>query len=148
MTEGELKFFIDVVTEYFEQITGESAGMGIPYIKSEEPAVLSFTGLIGISGPRKGAIYFTAEKALLSSLTREILDLVDPDDDSLLDMVGELTNTIAGNVRKSFGADFLISVPMLIKGKPTDILMRLKPPVFIVPILWRKEKAFLAVGLE
>ncbi len=148
MTETELKFFIEVVTDYFEQVTGESAVMGIPYIKSDEPAVLSFTGLIGISGPRKGAIYFTAESGLLTTLTQEILDLADPDDDSLLDMVGELTNTIAGNVRKSFGSDFLISVPMLIKGRPTDILMRLKPPVFIVPILWRKDKAFLAVGLE
>lgn len=148
MTESELKFFIEVVTDYFEQVTGESAVMGIPYIKSDEPAVLSYTGLIGISGPRKGAIYFTTEQGLLKRLTQEILDLADPDEDSLLDMVGELTNTIAGNVRKSFGSSFLISVPMLIKGKPTDILMRLKPPVFIVPILWRKDKAFLAVGLE
>lgn len=148
MTESELKFFIEVVTDYFEQVTGEGAVMGLPFLKSEEPAVLAFTGLIGISGPRKGAIYFTSDAKLLTTLTQEILDLADPDEDSLLDMVGELTNTIAGNVRKSFGADFLISVPMLIKGKPQDILMRLKPPVFIVPILWRKEKAFLAVGLE
>ncbi len=148
MTEGELKFFIEVVTTYFAQVTGEPATMGIPYVKKSEPVVLDYTGLIGISGPRKGGIYFTAGPALLAELTQVILGLDEADEETLLDMAGELTNTIAGNVRKSFGADFLISVPMLIKGKPEDILMRLKPPVFVIPLNWRREKAFLVVGLE
>ncbi len=148
MTEVELKFFIEVVTTYFGQVTGEEAAMGIPYVKNAEPVVLDYTGLIGISGPRKGGIYFTAGKVLLSELTKVILDAEEADEDTLLDMVGELTNTIAGNVRRSFGADFLISVPMLIKGRPDDILVRLKPPVFVIPLNWHKEKAFLVVGLE
>lgn len=148
MTENELKFFIDVVTDYFGQVTGEPAEMGIPYVKKAEPVVLDYTGLIGISGPRKGGIYFTAGKSLLASLTEVILELRDPEEEMLLDMVGELTNTVAGNVRKSFGADFLISVPMLIKGRPDDILVRLKPPVFVIPLNWRHEKAYLVVGLE
>ena len=99
MTESELKFFIDVVTEYFGQVTGEPAVMGLPYVKKTEPVVLPYTGLIGISGPRKGGIYFTAGAPLLSELTRVILD-AEADEETLLDMVGELTNTIAGNVRK------------------------------------------------
>lgn len=148
MTETELKFFIEVVTTYFGQITGEPAVMGIPYVKKSEPVVLEYTGLIGISGPRKGGIYFTAGPRLLSDLTKVILEVEDADEETLLDMVGELTNTIAGNVRRSFGGDFLISVPMLIKGKPEDILMRLKPPVFVIPLNWRREKAYLVVGLE
>jgi len=148
MTENELKFFIDVVTTYFGQVTGEAATMGIPYVKKAEPVVLEYTGLIGISGPRKGGIYFTAGPLLLEELTRVILGMDEADEDTLLDLVGELTNTIAGNVRKSFGTDFLISVPMLIKGKPDDILMRLKPPVFVIPLNWRRERAFLVVGLE
>lgn len=148
MTENELKFFIEVVTSYFGQVTGETASMGIPYVKKTEPVVLEYTGLIGISGPRKGGIYFTAGPGLLAGLTRVILGMEEADEETLLDMVGELTNTIAGNVRKSFGADFLISVPMLIKGKPDDILMRLKPPVFVIPLNWQREKAYLVVGLE
>ena len=147
MTEAEIKFFIEVVTTYFGQVTGEDAVMGIPYVKNAEPVVLDYTGLIGISGPRKGGIYFTAGRVLLNELTKLILGTEEAED-ILLDMVGELTNTIAGNVRRSFGADFLISVPMLIKGRPDDILMRLKPPVFVIPLNWHKEKAFLVVGLE
>lgn len=148
MTETELKFFIEVVTSYFGQVTGEAATMGIPFVKKSEPVVLDYTGLIGISGPRKCGIYFTAGAGLLRNLTKVILEADEPDEETLLDMVGELTNTIAGNVRKSFGGDFLISVPMLIKGKPEDILMRLKPPVFVIPLTWQREKAYLVVGLE
>ncbi len=84
----------------------------------------------------------------MGELTKVILGVDDAEEETLLDMVGELTNTIAGNVRKNFGGDFLISVPMLVKGKPDDILMRLKPPVFVIPLNWRKEKAYLVVGLE
>ena len=148
MTENELKFFIDVVTTYFAQVTGEPAAMGIPYVKRAEPVVLDYTGVIGISGPRKGGIYFTAGPKLLAELTRVILGVDDAEEETLLDMVGELTNTIAGNARKSFGPDFLISVPMLVRGRPLDILMRLTPPVFIIPLNWHREKAFLVVGLE
>jgi chemotaxis protein CheX len=147
VTETEIRFFIDVVTSYFGQISGEPAAMGIPYVKKAEPVVLEYTGLIGISGPRKGAVYFTAGPGLLAELTRVILE-AEADEQTLLDMVGELTNTIAGNARRSFGPDFLISVPMVLKGKPDDILLRLTPPVFVIPLNWRREKAFLVVGLE
>lgn len=149
MTENELKSFIDVVITYFTQVTREPATMGLPFAKrDEQPVVLDYTGLIGISGPRKGGIYLTTGPELLAKLTEEILDVSDPDDETRLDMVGELTNTIAGNVRKSFGPDFMISVPMVIKGRPDDIHVRLKPPVFVIPINWRHEKAYLVVGLE
>jgi chemotaxis protein CheX len=148
MKETELKFFIDVVTTYFSQVTGEAASMGIPYVKQSEPVVLDYTGVIGISGPRKGGIYFTTGPKLLTELTRVILEVDVADEETLLDMVGELTNTIAGNARKSFGADFLISVPVLVRGRPQDILMRLTPPVFVIPLNWHREKAFLVVGLE
>lgn len=148
MTEVELKSFINVVISYFTQVTGESAAMGLPYVKKDEPVALEYTGLIGISGPRRGGIYLTAGAGLLAELTREILDVSDADEETILDMVGELTNTIAGNVRQSFGPDFMISVPMLIRGKPEDITMKLKLPLFVIPINWRKEKAFLVVGLE
>jgi chemotaxis protein CheX len=148
MTEGELKFFIEVVSDYFVQVSGEPAAMGIPYVKKSEPVVLGYTGLIGISGPRKGALYFTAPLALLENLTEVILGTDAADDETLLDMAGELTNTVAGNVRRNFGTDFLISVPLVIRGKPDDILVRLKPPVYVIPLNWRRERAFLVVGLE
>jgi chemotaxis protein CheX len=55
---------------------------------------------------------------------------------------------IAGNARRDFGSDFMISVPIVVKGAPEDIMLRLRPPVFIIPVTWRTHSAYLAVGIE
>jgi chemotaxis protein CheX len=148
MTEAELKTLIRVVTDYFYSISGTSAKMGMPYIKRGNDATFDFTGIIGISGSRRGGVYYTAEKELFMEFGRYILGEDIQDDDSLMDLAGEMTNTIAGNMREIFGSSFLISVPIVMKGKVDDISMRLKPPVFIIPIEWNGHPSQLAVGLE
>lgn len=148
MKEEELKTFIDVVVSYFEQTTGEAAEMGVPYIKNHEAVVLDYTGIIGISGARKGGIYLTASKPMLSDIAEKLLGTKADDDDTISDMAGELCNTIAGNVRSTFGSSFLISVPMVLQGSPHDIMMKMHQPVFIIPIQWKTHQSYLVVGLE
>lgn len=148
MTELELKYFVDVVVNYFQDISGEPSEMGIPFVKEKETVLLDYTGLIGISGAKKGAIYLTASKDMLSEITSILLGYESPEEDLVVDMAGEIANTIAGNVRENFGASFMISVPIILKGCPEDVIIRMVPPIFIIPIKWRKYSAFLAVGLE
>jgi chemotaxis protein CheX len=148
MTEQEVKYFIDVVVNYFRDISGEPSEMGIPYIKEKETVLLDYTGLIGISGAKKGAIYLTSSKEMLSEITSILLGYDNPEEELVVDMAGEIANTIAGNVRENFGASFMISVPIILKGCPDDVIIRMVPPIFIIPIKWRKHSAFLAVGLE
>ncbi|MDR2747620.1 MAG: chemotaxis protein CheX [Treponema sp.] len=148
MTESELKPIIKIVTEYFFNITGVTAVMGLPYIKRDADPVFDYTGVIGISGARRGGVYYTAGRELLAEFGRFILGEDPLDEASLGDLVGEMTNTIAGNMREIFGASFLISVPIILTGKIDTINMRLKPPVFVIPIKWKDHTSHLAVGLE
>uniref|UniRef100_A0A7C3IDW8 Chemotaxis protein CheX n=1 Tax=Gracilinema caldarium TaxID=215591 RepID=A0A7C3IDW8_9SPIR len=148
MTEEELRGFIQVVTNYFESISGEKAVMGLPYVKGAGSTLGDYTGLIGISGSRKGGIYFTTGRPLLEEFAYIILGEAVQDDDYLYDLVGEITNTIAGNMRETFGSTFLISIPIVLRGRVTDIDMKLKPPVFIIPITWKHHNSHLAIGLE
>jgi chemotaxis protein CheX len=148
MTDSQIKPFIKVVTEYFQNITDTPAEMGLPYIKRSGDEIYDYTGVIGISGSRRGGIYFTAKPQMLQEFGHFILGEEELDDEALYDLVGEMTNTIAGNMREIFGSSFLISVPIVLKGKIEDISMRLKPPVFIIPIVWKGHTAHLAVGLE
>ncbi|MDR2314628.1 MAG: chemotaxis protein CheX [Spirochaetaceae bacterium] len=148
MTESELKPIIRIVTEYFYNITGAAAVMGLPYIKRDGDPVFDYTGVIGISGARRGGVYYTAGRDLLAEFGRSILGEEPLDDSALGDLVGEMTNTIAGNMREIFGASFLISVPIILTGKIDTINMRLKPPVFVIPIKWKDHTSHLAVGLE
>ncbi|MDR2072485.1 MAG: chemotaxis protein CheX [Spirochaetaceae bacterium] len=148
MTESELKPIIRIVTEYFCNITGVTAVMGLPYIKRDGDPVFDYTGVIGISGARRGGVYYTAGRELLAEFGKSILGEEPLDDTSLGDLVGEMTNTIAGNMREIFGASFLISVPIILTGRIDTINMRLKPPVFVIPIKWKDHTSHLAVGLE
>jgi chemotaxis protein CheX len=148
MTENELLPIIKIVTEYFFNVTSVPAAMGLPYIKRGDDPVFDYTGIIGVSGVRRGGVYYTAGKELLAEFGKSILGEEELNDEALNDLVGEMTNTIAGNMREIFGPSFFISVPIVLKGKIDNISMRLKPPVFVIPIKWKDYKSHLAVGLE
>lgn len=148
MKEEDIKIFVDIVINYFKEITGEDTTMGVPFVKNDNLSVLPYTGIIGISGQYRGGIYLSAEKELLEQVASTILGTDEVDESGCIDMLGEITNTIAGNARSSFGSQFMISVPIVIKGQPEDIFFQLKPPVFVIPIQWRKLPCFLAIGLE
>ena len=70
------------------------------------------------------------------------------DDQSVFDMIGEIANTIAGNARTSFGAEFNISVPTIFKGKPNNFRIILRTPVVVLPVNWKGHQAFLVVGID
>ncbi|MCK4754872.1 MAG: chemotaxis protein CheX [Calditrichia bacterium] len=148
MNETDLHFFIDSTVNYFEEVTNEKATAGIPYIKDDEPVVLEYTGIIGISGKRKGSIYVTTSENMLSTLAKVILDLEEVGKEDIKDLVGEIANTISGNVRQAYGSDFMISVPVVVEGKAKDIKLPDNIQSFVIPITWKDFKSFLVVCLE
>jgi chemotaxis protein CheX len=148
MNETDLHFFIDSTVNYFEEVTNEKATAGIPYIKDDEPVVLEYTGIIGISGKRKGSIYVTSSENMLSTLAKVILGLEEVGKDDIKDLVGEIANTISGNVRQAYGSDFMISVPVVVEGKAKDIKLPDNIQSFVIPITWKDFKSFLVVCLE
>ena len=148
MKEEEIQVFIRGTISYFEEVTGSKAELDIPYTKGAEQIVLDYTGHIGISGSRKGSLYITCSRGMLEEVTRKILLTDEVDDQSVFDMIGEIANTIAGNARTSFGAQFNISVPTIFKGKPDNFRIILRTPVVVLPINWKGHQAFLVVGID
>jgi chemotaxis protein CheX len=148
MNETDLHFFIDSTLNYFEEVTNEKAIAGIPYIKDQEPVVLEYTGIIGISGKRKGSIYITTSGEMLTTVAKIILGLEKISTDDVKDLAGEIANTISGNVRQAYGSDFMISVPVVVEGKAKDIKLPENIQSFVIPITWQDHKSFLVVCLE
>ncbi len=148
MNEIDLHFFIESTENYFEEITGERGSAGIPYLKASDPVVLDYTGVIGITGKRRGSIYITTRESLLAELGMYILGPTDLGKVALKDLAGEIANTIAGNVRKAYGSSFLISVPVVVEGRPRGIRLPDDIPSFVVPVRWKTHQAFLVVCLE
>jgi chemotaxis protein CheX len=90
-------------------------------------------------------IYFTAGQHMLQEMLQA---LGDHEKGAEADMVGEIANTLSGNARKAFGSEFLISVPVVLHGPNRSISFphRVKP--FVIPILWRRHRCHLMIGLE
>lgn len=147
MNEEEIKVFIDGAMRYFERISGEAATIEPPFLRGDDPIALDFSGVIGISGRHRGAVYFTSGRDLLATLLERLGD-GQIDDASLADLVGEVANTIAGNARRYFGTEFLISVPIVLTGRPASISFPRDLKSVVIPILWSGARSFLIVCLE
>jgi len=148
MNEEFVNVFVDGMMRYLEHIPNVDSTVGTPYLMdTDSPTHYDITGVIGVSGDRKGCVYFTAPRVFLSHLlaTQGETDL---SDDNLLDLSGEIANTIAGNARSDFGKNFQISVPVVVEGAPSGMHLPKGIRSFAIPITWRKYTPILVVALE
>lgn len=148
MSEQTLQVFIDGVVRFFEHTNDKNVKVGAPYlVENETPAAYDMTGVIGISGPYRGCVYFTAPRILLKHLLLSIGE-TETTNDYLFDLVGEVANTISGNARSSFGHEFMISVPAMIEGAPGTIHLPKNMRSYVIPIYWKSYHAAVVICLE
>lgn len=148
MSEATLQVFIDGVVNYFQHTSEKDVKVGSPYlVENANPAAFDYTGIIGVSGPYRGTVYFTAPKALLTHLLLAIGEK-DTSMDNILDLVGEVANTISGNARSEFGHDFMISVPVVVEGAPSKIHLPKDLRSYVIPIYWKAYSAAVVICLE
>jgi len=147
MSEETIKIFIDGATNYFQHTSDKDVRVGTPYlVENAKPVAFDYTGIIGVSGPIRGTVYFTAPKILLTHL---LLSLGESDTSNLniLDVVGEVANTISGNARAELGHEFMISVPIMIEGAPNSIHLAEDQRSYVIPIYWKAYSAAIVVCL-
>ena len=148
MKEQKLQIFVSIITNYFNQFGNEELIVDTPYLlENQQPKVYDYTGVIGISGVQKGVVYFSATSALLDSIL-DSMGETDKSEDNLVDLVGEVANTIAGNARTEFGSEFHISVPLVFKGSPQSIILPKSGRSFIIPVSWRGQIGEIVVCLQ
>lgn len=148
MKEEKIQIFVDITKNYFQQFSSEELIVETPYLsEGVEPRVYDFTGVIGISGVMRGVVYVTATRDLLNVVLQDMNE-DDANESMLVDLVGEIANTIAGNARKEFGADFHISIPFVFKGAPQSVILSKENRAFIIPIIWRQKVGEIVVYLE
>lgn len=147
--EKTVNIFIDSIDNYFTKLTESPVETFVPYVKKPEELVLGeCTGMIGIAGIKKGLVYISGDMELYRELIRDYVGLKDPKENDMLDMAGELSNVVAGNVREVYGDSFLISVPVVFKGKPDSLRFPENVPIYVIPFKWRIYKAYMVVGIQ
>ena len=148
MSEEILQVFIDGALRYFQHTSDKDVKVGTPYlVNNTEPMAFDFTGIIGVSGPMKGCVYFSAPRVLLKHLLLSIGEK-DTKQENLTDLVGEVANTIAGNARSAFGKDFMISVPLVIQGAPDNIHLPKELRSYVIPVYWKAYSAVVVICFE
>ncbi|GGB91123.1 hypothetical protein GCM10011352_16460 [Marinobacterium zhoushanense] len=148
LDQEAIEVFIDSLAHFYRQIGVDEAQIGVPYLLDSNKTIISdFTGIIGVSGKRKGCVYYTCPKAMLSYI---LLAMGEKEVSSsyLCDLVGEIANTIAGNARKAFGSDFMISVPVVVQGKPERIQLPESTRSVVIPAKWKFYESIIVVALE
>lgn len=148
MSEETLQVFIDGAIRFFEHTNDKEVKVGTPYlVENNSPAAYDLTGIIGISGPYRGCVYFTAPRILLKHLLLSIGE-TDTRSENLFDLVGEVANTISGNARSTFGQEFMISVPIMLEGAPSHIHLPKNLRSYVIPIYWKAYHAAVVICLE
>ncbi len=145
LKESELRLFVDSVKRYFEvtsRITPEitSAFLGVDKIVGHE-----YNGVVSFSGPFTGQVTvslpLTAVRELLLIQHETTLS-----EANLLDAVGEIANTLAGNARRSLGKDLEISVPTTCKG-PAQATPRVRQHPYVITFRWNTYPGMVCVDL-
>lgn len=148
MKEADLNVFIDGAVRYFSQVSGVSARVGTPYLIYRQSATgRGYTGIIGVTGERRGSVFFTAPKVLVKVLLMSLGE-DDTTHENMCDVVGEVANTISGNARQSFGKEFMISSPVVVSGGSDKLNLPADVRSYVVPIAWRGYEAGLVISLD
>lgn len=147
LKEDNIQVFIDGVNRYFHTNGATDVNVGTPFLlENKTPTAHDYTGIIGISGPYKGSVYFTTPRVLLRHLLISMKE--DTNEENFRDLVGEIANTISGNARSVYGAEFMISVPIVIQGTPEEIHLPRDSYSYIIPIEWKKYEAAIVICID
>ncbi len=148
MVVDDLNVFVDSISNYFQVTSEQSARVGTPFLTEDAtPHISDYTGIISISGNYRGAVFFSAPERMLMRLLRE-LGLMSTQESQLLDLAGEISNTLSGNARRKFGKNFKIMPPSNHRGNTTKMPNSELKKIFIIPIEWSELTANLIISLE
>ena len=142
MNDENLEMFVEGTNHYFETVTQKPAVIGAPFLVKDINEYLSdYTGVIGISGNHKGSVFFTAQGMLRQLLA--VLGILEAGEGKMMDLVGEVSNTISGNARRTFGDQFMLSTPIVLKGKSESVKVARVEEIYVIPLVWRQHQRIL-----
>lgn len=147
LRQKTLPVFVQSIMNYFDRMTGVPAETETPYLLEGTPETFDFTAVIGVSGDLHGCVYYTAPREMLDLLLGFVAEN-QPTDELRCDMAGEVANTLSGNARRQLGKGFMISVPVVIQGKPERLVAYKGIACFVIPILWRGMRSLLMISIS
>ena len=141
----KLGVFLSSISAFFAQIGDTQIAIDTPYLHDNKSAIgYDYSGIIKITGPLEGYVYVSAPSTML----RAVIKVMGESDSSLgmmKDLLGEMANTISGNARTEFGADFIIAPPEIVEGAPSVAYLPKERNSYITPFSWSGHQAVIGI---
>lgn len=145
--------FLTSVLNILSTMARMKAEPGTPSIKTDQVAKGDVTGIIGMTGEQaKGTMAVTFTKPVILAITEKMLgEKLNTIDDTVTDMVGELTNMATGGAKKLLsekGYRFDMAIPTVISGRDHVVLHKSNKPVIMVPFSTEAGAFFIELCFE
>jgi hypothetical protein len=146
LPEQDIHYFVDVTLTHLNKLTGNEITLRSPTIEFQSLVFSAYTGLLHLKGGAEGFVYITASQQFLSQLYTAKGHNGRASEDNCRETIGDVTSHIAQNVTKRFGTTLKISEPRIFSTVPDDPI-EMPPAVYVQPVVWRKEHAYIVLGL-
>jgi hypothetical protein len=146
LPEQDIHYFIDVTLAHLNKLTGNEIVLRSPTIEFQSLVFSAYTGLLHLKGGAEGFVYITASQQFLGHLYTAKGHSGRASEDNCREAIGDLTGHVAQQVHKRFGSTLNVSEPRIFSTVPDDPI-EMPPAVFVQPLVWRKEHAYIVLGL-
>jgi chemotaxis protein CheX len=147
-SEEIMRFFIWSIWRYYHSITGEEPTIETPYIYNGQDEFLAYNGVINVSGNMKGLVTVSLSPNQLEEVANFYSGYEKGNSKFLLDLIGEICNTVSGNVRKFLGEEFVISTPKTFSEYNSATASTHNSASFVFPITWKEHRSYIIVTLD
>jgi chemotaxis protein CheX len=146
LVESDLRLFVDSVTRYFAVSSRTPPMIAAAYLGTEPLTCHDFSAIVAFSGRFRGEVIVS----LPAMAVRELLLMqkeTDLSESNLLDAVGEIANTLAGNARQTLGSGLEISVPTTMRGRASQPA-RVRRHPYVIAFRWNTHPGLVCVDLD
>jgi chemotaxis protein CheX len=145
--------FLESILNVLKTMAKLEARPGKPAIKTSEVAKGDVTGLMGMAGAQaKGTLAITFTEPVILEITKRMLgEEVTGIDDTVTDMVGEITNMVTGGAKKilsEHGYRFDMAIPSVVSGKDHVVHHKSRAPIIIIPFKTDAGNFFIEICFE
>jgi len=146
LNESDLRLFVDSVARYFAVTSRTPPQIAAAFLGTDPLPTHDFNGIVGFSGRFSGQVVVS----LPAAAVRELLLIqreTDLSESNLLDAVGEIANTLAGNARQTLGSGLEISVPATTRGRAARP-SRARAHPYVITFRWNTHPGLVCVDLD
>jgi len=145
--------FLNAILDVLSTMAHVEAKPGKIALKKNTKARGDVSGLIGLAGKEaKGSLAITFTESVILDITCKMLgESVDSIDETVTDMVGEITNMVTGGAKRTFsemGYDFDLAIPGVISGKSHTINHQTNGKTIVLPFNTPKGEFFVEICFE